>query len=92
MSIFCASNGYPRQFVNSRGRILRKHKDKYRAVIHDLIVAPWISTAEDSYKMERNLLETELKRVRDFASLSENADYTYRELEDITSYYNLTIL
>lgn len=92
MAIFCASTGNPRQFVQRRGRILRKHKDKYRAVIHDLIVAPWISTAEDSYKMERNLLETELKRVRDFASLSENSDYTYRELEDITSYYNLTIL
>lgn len=92
MAIFCASTGNPRQFVQRRGRILRKHKDKYRAVIHDLIVAPWISTAEDCYKMERNLLENELKRVRDFASLSENADYTYRELEDITSYYNLTIL
>ena len=92
MAIFCASTGNPRQFVQRRGRILRKHKDKYRAVIHDLIVVPWISTAEDSYKMERNLLENELKRVRDFASLSENADYTYRELEDITSYYNLTIL
>lgn len=92
MAIFCASTGNPRQFVQRRGRILRKHKDKYRAIIHDLIVAPWISTAEDSYKMERNLLQTELKRVRDFAALSENADYTYRELEDITSYYNLTIL
>ena len=92
MAIFCASTGNPRQFVQRRGRILRKHKDKHRAVIHDLIVAPWISTAEDSYKMERNMLETELKRVRDFASLSENADYTYTELEDITSYYNLTVL
>ena len=92
MAIFCASTGNPRQFVQRRGRILRKHKDKHRAVIHDLIVAPWISTAEESYKMERNMLETELKRVRDFASLSENADYAYTELEDITSYYNLTVL
>ncbi len=92
MAVFCASTGNPRQFVQRRGRILRKHKDKYRAVIHDLIVAPWVSTAEDSYRMERNLLETELRRVRDFASLSENADYTYQELEDITSYYNLTTL
>ena len=92
MAIFCASTGNPRQFVQRRGRILRKHKDKYRAVIHDLIVAPWISTAEDSYKMERNLLETELKRVRDFASLSENSDYAYKELENITLNYNLSIL
>lgn len=92
MAIFCASTGNPRQFVQRRGRILRKHKDKYRAIIHDLIVAPWVSTNEDSYRMERNLLKTELKRVRDFASLAENADYTYQELEDIASYYNLNIL
>lgn len=92
MAIFCASTGNPRQFVQRRGRILRKHKDKYRAIIHDLIVAPWVSTNEDSYRMERNLLKTELKRVSDFASLAENADYTYQELEDIASYYNLNIL
>lgn len=52
VAIFCASTGNPRQFVQRRGRILRKHRDKYRAIIHDLIVAPWVSTAEDSYRME----------------------------------------
>ena len=92
MAIFCASTGNPRQFVQRRGRILRKHKDKYRAIIHDMIVAPWVSDSEESYSMERSLLEIELKRVRDFASLSENADYTYRELEETVSYYNLSIL
>ncbi len=92
MAIFCASTGNPRQFVQRRGRILRKHKDKHRAIIHDLIVAPWVSDSEESYNMERSLLEIELKRVRDFASLSENADYTYRELEETVSYYNLSIL
>ena len=42
--------------------------------------------------MERNLLKNELKRVRDFASLSENPDYAYKELENITLNYNLSIL
>lgn len=92
MAIFCASTGNPRQFVQRRGRILRKHKDKYRAIIHDLIVAPCVGTNEGSYKMERNLLANELRRVRDFASLSENADFTYKELGCITDYYNLSIL
>ena len=92
MAIFCASTGNPRQFIQRRGRILRKHKDKYHAVIHDLIVAPMINSASESYNMERRLLEMEMKRVRDFASLSENADFTYMALEDITTYYNITIL
>lgn len=92
MAIFCASTGNPRQFIQRRGRILRKHKDKYHAVIHDLIVAPMINSASESYNMERKLLEMEMRRVRDFASLSENADFTYTELDDITTYYNITIL
>ena len=92
MAIFCASTGNPRQFIQRRGRILRTHKDKYHAVIHDLVVAPLVSSASDSFTMEQRLLANELKRVRDFASLSENADFAITELEDITSYYNLSIL
>lgn len=92
MAVFCASTGNPRQFIQRRGRILRTHKDKRFAIIHDLIVAPVISEALESYNMERNLLKNELKRVRDFASLSENPDYAYKELENITLNYNLSIL
>lgn len=92
MAVFCASTGNPRQFIQRRGRILRKHKDKYNAVIHDLIVAPIINSAAENFNMERRLLEMEMKRVRDFASLSENADFTYTELDDITTYYNINIL
>lgn len=92
MAIFCASTGNPRQFVQRRGRILRTHKDKYSAVIHDLVVAPIVNSVSESFNMERSMLASELKRVHDFASLSENADYALIELEDIVSYYNLTIL
>lgn len=92
MAIFCASTGNPRQFIQRRGRILRKHPDKHMAVIHDLVVVPEINSGQDNYKMERSLLQNELKRVHDFAVLSENADFAYTELEDVTSYYNLSIL
>lgn len=92
MAIFCASTGNPRQFIQRRGRILRTHKDKYHAIIHDLVVAPLVSSASESFVMEQRLLANELKRVRDFASLSENADFALTELEDIVSYYNLSIL
>lgn len=91
MAIFCASTGNPRQFIQRRGRILRTHKDKHHAVIHDLVVAPLVDCETDSYRMERNLLATELRRVRDFAKLSENADRALVELDNLVSYYNLTI-
>lgn len=91
LAIFCASTGNPRQFVQRRGRILRTHPEKKFAIIHDLVVIPEVNSSHNCYNMERNLLSTELKRVRDFATLSENADYAYTELETILSYYNLSL-
>lgn len=90
-AVFCSSTGNPRQFIQRRGRILRKHPEKHMAIIHDLVVAPMVSAELDSYDMEKRMLENELKRVRDFASLSENIDTAYTELEEILSYYNLSI-
>lgn len=91
LAIFCASTGNPRQFIQRRGRILRKHPDKHIAIIHDLVVAPEFDSTEENYNMERNLLKGELQRVKDFAGLSENPAFAYTELEEITNYYNLSI-
>ncbi len=91
MAIFCASTGNPRQFIQRRGRILRTHEDKKFAIIHDLVVAPRIDYSSPSYNMERSLLNNEMKRVREFANLSENSSDTVKELEDILTYYNLPI-
>ena len=92
MAIFCASTGNPRQFIQRRGRILRTHKDKKYAYIHDLVVVPDIGADCVDYEMERKLILSELKRVRDFASLSRNLDYSYRELEDVLNFYNVPLL
>lgn len=91
MAIFCASTGNPRQFIQRRGRILRNHPDKHRAEIHDLVVAPVVNAEDECFSMEQSLLKSELKRVRDFATMSENADYAYNELEEILSYYGLSL-
>ncbi len=92
MAIFCASTGNPRQFIQRRGRILRTHKDKDRAIIHDLVVVPEVNTSEDSFKMEKRMLEVELQRVKDFALMSENPHITLNTLQKVMDYYNITIL
>ena len=91
LAIFCASTGNPRQFIQRRGRILRNHPDKHKAVIHDLVVAPVVSSSDECFAMEQSLLRNELKRVRDFATMSENADFAYTELEEVLSYYGLSL-
>lgn len=91
LAVFCASTGNPRQFIQRRGRILRKHPNKHMAIIHDLVVVPEVGTADNSYSMERSLIASELRRVRNFALLSENSDDAYNALESIMNYYNLSL-
>lgn len=93
VAIFCASTGNPRQFIQRRGRILRQSKStgKHIAIIHDLVVVPEINRLTESYHLEKNMMKTELNRVRNFALLSENSSSTIEALDEIFKYYNLSL-
>lgn len=91
LAIFCASTGNPCQFIQRRGRVLRTHKDKHFAVVHDLIVIPENVFDEECYTLERSLVQSELRRVRDFALLSENLNDTDNELQEVLNHYNLSL-
>jgi ERCC4-related helicase len=91
LAIFCSSTGNPRQFIQRRGRILRKHPDKQYAYIHDLVVVPEINPESDTYKMERSMLRKELERVNNFSSLSENSSNTIDILIETMNHYNLNL-
>ena len=91
LAVFCASTGNPRQFIQRRGRILRTHPEKEFAIIHDLVVIPEVNPSTEMYKMERSLVQSELTRVKNFALLSKNVDYTINELEHTLEYYNLSL-
>ncbi len=70
-AIFCSSTGNPRQFVQRRGRVLRKSKGKTKAIIWDLVIMPPESSGE-SQNIERNLFTSEVKRIINFAALADN--------------------
>ena len=91
LAIFCASTGNPRQFIQRRGRVLRQHPDKHMAEIHDLVVAPEVSTTSSGYKMEQALLKNELLRVKNFSILSENQSYSQMELKSVMEHYGLNL-
>jgi len=79
-AIFCASTGNPRQFIQRRGRILRKFKGKDIANIYDIIIGfnpdIWIDHPPDErkkiLKMELNIFKSELYRVSNFLYASLN--------------------
>ncbi len=91
LAIFCASTGNPRQFIQRRGRVLRLHKDKINATIHDLVVVPEVSNNESTFEMEKSLVRKELERVVDFANLAMNKTDTYNSLKEVLDHYDLNL-
>lgn len=90
VAIFCSSTGNPRQFIQRRGRVLRRHTNKRWARIYDMVVIPNRGLWDSQYfKMEQSLIRSELSRVFFFAKLSENPSYTYNKFEKVITEYNL---
>ena len=98
VGVFTSSSGNPRQFIQRRGRLLRKYKDyiyeKQYATIYDIIVVPESvnsSNKSDYFDMERSVVKSELIRVAYFASLAINYYDAEKALKHVTDYYGFEI-
>jgi superfamily II DNA or RNA helicase len=67
--IVLASTTNPREFIQRRGRLLRRSPGKAKAEIYDMIVAPKISSDDqsDALKSARKIMQKELLRANEFA-------------------------
>jgi len=91
IAIILASSGNPRQYIQRRGRVLRKYPGKDKAIIHDFIVVPNVSKNTDPYlfELERKILRKELRRYEEFAKSSINyldalnQIYPYMKIYDV---------
>ncbi|MDD9803010.1 MAG: DEAD/DEAH box helicase family protein [Deltaproteobacteria bacterium] len=81
--IMLSSSGNPKQFIQRRGRILRKFFGKYKdgstkefATIHDIMITPQIDDAHSliTKKTEASILGSQISRLSDIAKLAINAD------------------
>jgi superfamily II DNA or RNA helicase len=92
--IFASSTGNPRQFIQRRGRLLRKHPDKTFAYTYDMIVVPNFQSSHysnDFFKMERSLVRGELARVAYFADLATNTHSAKEVLQEHADHYELNL-
>lgn len=68
-ALVLASSQNPRQFIQRRGRVLRKSPGKTKAIIHDAIVTP---LSLDLDPEQRSLLTSELRRAVEFSKTALN--------------------
>lgn len=92
-AIIMASSGNPKQYIQRRGRVLRQSKDtgKINAVIYDILVKPPRSDNESIQEREKKLLEKELFRYNEFASIAINKVKAMEAVKDVADYYGITL-
>ena len=82
-ALILASNDDYREFVQRRGRILRKYKDKEYATIYDAVVLPSLATPK--------MAIIELRRYYEYAKLALNSEELLQSLETLLATYDLTL-
>jgi superfamily II DNA or RNA helicase len=83
-AIILASDTSERQFIQRRGRILRKAKGKEQATLIDILVVPPIG--DERVK----LITSEVKRIKHFAKTASNKATVITKLGDELSHYGIT--
>lgn len=87
-----ASSTNPKEYIQRRGRVLRKAKNKKFATIYDFITLPRDfskNSSEENNKYELSLLRKEIVRIEEFARLSENPSDSSKLKESIVENYRI---
>jgi DNA phosphorothioation system restriction enzyme len=85
-----ASSSNPREFIQRRGRVLRRAPNKEIATIYDFIVVPpqsWYS--ENSINSDKSIVERELRRFKEFADSAQNKHQALSVVWDIAQQYGI---
>jgi len=85
-AIIMASTGNPREYIQRRGRVLRRFKNKEYATIFDFIIIP----REDSNDLETEIqiFKGELGRFFEFSDLSLNKQENYGKIQRLMSRFS----
>lgn len=90
-----ASTTNPKEYIQRRGRVLRKAKNKDIAEIYDFVTLPRpldevSSLTAEQAQRDKALVNNELARIKEFGRLSENSMISNKLIWDIEEAYHLT--
>lgn len=90
-----ASTTNPKEYIQRRGRVLRKAQNKSYAVIYDFVTLPRPLDSVSSLTTEQaqrdlTLVKNELARIKEFGRLSQNSMDANNLIWDIQEAYHIT--
>lgn len=95
LAFIIASTTNPREFIQRRGRVLRKCEGKNEATIHDFIVVPplsdvFVSNGNHDYRID--ILKREMPRFVEFASAAMNEFEAKSAVKDVLKKFGVLYL
>ena len=89
-----ASSTNPREYIQRRGRVLRKFPGKKYSYIYDFVTLPIDLNKVGDYSEEflrnfRTLAKNEIDRIKEFSSLAENEHESDDVINEITDAFGL---
>jgi len=88
-AILMSNSGNPKQFIQRRGRVLRKAEGKEKSIIHDMFVVPSMDPGDEIPAAEKTILERELDRFEEFAENAMNKHSAWNVVDRVRRVYKL---
>lgn len=88
-----SSSQNPKEFVQRRGRLLRKAQGKQKAVIYDFVILPRPFGAIHcgDFEKDKNILIGEMARIQEFAQAAINQSEGFMVIDEIQQAYGVSI-
>jgi len=86
-----SSSRNPKEFIQRRGRLLRKSDNKKKAVIHDFVTLPrdLDNVVPSDFDDDKSILVGEIARIKEFGELSDNKEKANALINDIMTAYDM---
>lgn len=88
-----ASSTNPKEYIQRRGRVLRKAENKPYAVIYDFVTLPtdleYVSYGSENSRYDLSLIKKEIIRMKEFGEISKNPADADKLIKELTEIYGL---
>lgn len=88
-AILLSSSGNPKEYIQRRGRVLRRFPGKEKAAIYDITALPNPLDVRVNQSTEKKIIETQLKRLEEFSKDAMNRSEVSRKIFELKQKYDL---
>jgi len=79
-AILMCSSGNPKEYIQRRGRVLRRFPGKEKATIYDFTAVPNLTDSRLNPETEQKIFDSQLKRLAEFAGDAMNESEVLRQI------------